>query len=99
MYKSLFVCIALVVGSQGAFAQASTKHHTTHKITHHSTKAGHVDETVMKVQEALSKEGVSIKADGKMGQKTHVALKSFQKKNGLKVTGNVDAETLTKLGV
>ena len=54
---------------------------------------------VKAVQKALSKEGYSVKADGKLGPKTEAALMKFQKDNGLKVTGKPDAPTAAKLGV
>jgi peptidoglycan hydrolase-like protein with peptidoglycan-binding domain len=56
-------------------------------------------ETVKAVQEALDKEGYKLKADGLMGKHTRNALKSYQKKNGLKVTGKTDEATLAKLNV
>jgi murein L,D-transpeptidase YcbB/YkuD len=57
------------------------------------------NETVKAVQEALDKEGYKLKADGLMGKHTRNALKSYQKKNGLKVTGKIDEATLAKLNV
>jgi peptidoglycan hydrolase-like protein with peptidoglycan-binding domain len=57
------------------------------------------NETVKAVQEALDKEGYKLKADGLMGKHTRNALKSYRKKNGLKVTGKIDEATLAKLGV
>jgi peptidoglycan hydrolase-like protein with peptidoglycan-binding domain len=54
---------------------------------------------VKAVQEALNKEGYKLKVDGLMGKHTRSALKSYQKKNGLKVTGKADEATLTKLNV
>ena len=38
-------------------------------------------------------------ADGVMGPKTRQALREFQKKEGLKESGRLDAETMDKLGV
>ena len=51
------------------------------------------------IQKALNQTGFTLKVDGYMGPKTRAALKTFQKKNGLKVTGKPDAPTLTKLGI
>jgi peptidoglycan hydrolase-like protein with peptidoglycan-binding domain len=51
------------------------------------------------VQEALNKEGYKLRVDGLMGKHTRTALKRYQKKNGLKVTGKADKATLAKLGV
>jgi peptidoglycan hydrolase-like protein with peptidoglycan-binding domain len=53
---------------------------------------------VMAVQEALKKAGENPgPADGKMGRKTRAALRAFQKKNGLKTTGQADKATMAKL--
>jgi peptidoglycan hydrolase-like protein with peptidoglycan-binding domain len=56
-------------------------------------------DAVKAVQEALKKEGYKLKADGFMGKHTRTALKRYQKKHGLKVTGKTDEATLAKLGV
>ena len=48
-------------------------------------------------QEVLIKDGAKIKADGFLGKQTRSAIKSFQKKNMLKVTGKLDKETMAKL--
>ena len=54
---------------------------------------------IKSVQEALNKEGYKLTADGIQGKHTTRAIKEFQKKNHLKVTGKADAETLAKLNV
>jgi peptidoglycan hydrolase-like protein with peptidoglycan-binding domain len=57
------------------------------------------NDVVKAVQEALKKEGYKLKVDGLMGKHTRTALKRYQKKNGLKVTGKPDEATLAKLNV
>ncbi|MEK6710670.1 MAG: peptidoglycan-binding domain-containing protein [Nitrospinota bacterium] len=53
---------------------------------------------VMALQAALKKAGEDPgPADGKMGRKTRAALRTFQKKNGLKVSGQADKLTMAKL--
>lgn len=53
---------------------------------------------VVALQEALKKAGEDPgTADGVMGRKTRTALRTFQKKNGLKTTGRADKETMSKL--
>lgn len=89
-----------------AAAQAPAAKHTPtavhHKMSHaHAHKAMHkhpmVNARVKAVQEALSKDGYKVKADGIMGGKTRAALKEFQAKNGLKATGQLNKATLKKL--
>ncbi|HEV8616344.1 MAG TPA: peptidoglycan-binding domain-containing protein [Methylomirabilota bacterium] len=62
--------------------------------------AGGNAEQVKAVQQALKDKGVNPgPVDGKMGPKTSSALREFQKKEGLKASGRLDAETAAKLGV
>jgi peptidoglycan hydrolase-like protein with peptidoglycan-binding domain len=57
-------------------------------------------EQVKAVQQALKDKGHDPgDVDGVMGPKTRGALKDFQKKEGMKDTGRIDQETMTKLGV
>ena len=50
--------------------------------------------TTKQVQKALG-----LKADGILGPKTKRALRSYQRRNGLKVTGRADTATLRSLGL
>ncbi len=54
---------------------------------------------ITKIQDALRKEGFQPGEEGKLDAKTQQALRDFQKKNNLKVTGQPDRETAQKLGV
>ncbi|MEJ2060482.1 MAG: peptidoglycan-binding domain-containing protein [Gammaproteobacteria bacterium] len=54
---------------------------------------------VKALQEALNAHGAKLKADGMWGKNTRAALKAYQKKNGLKVTGHADKATRAKLGM
>ncbi|MHB1566305.1 MAG: peptidoglycan-binding domain-containing protein [Acidiferrobacter sp.] len=54
---------------------------------------------VKAVQKALDKSGAKLKVDGLMGKLTEGALKKFQAKHGLTVTGTADKATLKALGV
>ncbi|MQA66488.1 MAG: hypothetical protein GEU76_11415 [Alphaproteobacteria bacterium] len=54
---------------------------------------------VMALQDALNKNGASLKVDGRMGKNTRAALKDFQSKNGLKATGKLDKASRAKLGM
>jgi peptidoglycan hydrolase-like protein with peptidoglycan-binding domain len=63
-------------------------------------KAQKNSDEIKKLQEALKAKGDDPGAiDGRMGRKTHAALRAFQKSNRLKVTGSLDTETADKLGV
>lgn len=54
---------------------------------------------VMELQKALNKNGAKLKVDGQWNKTVETAVKDYQKKNGLQVTGQVDASTMTKLGL
>jgi peptidoglycan hydrolase-like protein with peptidoglycan-binding domain len=56
-------------------------------------------EEIREVQQVLVREGFDVEVDGKLGPKTHEALISFQRKNGLQATGQIDSQTVTKLNV
>ena len=54
--------------------------------------------TVLQVQNALRKDGIDVGTpDGLFGNKTASGIKSFQRRTGLKVTGNINFETLSLL--
>ena len=56
-------------------------------------------EEVRTAQQALHSLGYSAgKADGLMGARTKVAIKKFQRKEGLPVTGELDQATMHALG-
>jgi peptidoglycan hydrolase-like protein with peptidoglycan-binding domain len=54
---------------------------------------------VKSVQVALNKDGYHLQEDGILGKNTQNAIKDYQKKNRLKETGRLDAETMSKLNV
>lgn len=57
-------------------------------------------QTVMQVQQKLNKEGFDAgNADGNWGPQTAEAVKNFQQKNDLPQTGQLDQQTLSKLGI
>ena len=56
-------------------------------------------EEIREVQLVLVREGFDVEVDGRLSPKFHEALISFQRKNGLQATGEVDTQTVTKLGV
>jgi peptidoglycan hydrolase-like protein with peptidoglycan-binding domain len=55
---------------------------------------------IRQVQQALGQKGFKAgRADGKLGPETKQALKSFQQSQGLQVTGQLDQQTMAKLGI
>lgn len=68
-----------------------------HKAAAHKVAAGSAH--VKAIQKALDKSGAKLKVDGLMGKQTEAALRAYQKKHGLKVTGTADKATLKSLGV
>ena len=56
-------------------------------------------EEIREVQLVLVREGFDVEVDGRLSPKFHEALISFQRKNGLQATGEIDTQTVTKLGV
>jgi peptidoglycan hydrolase-like protein with peptidoglycan-binding domain len=57
-------------------------------------------EQVKAAQQALKEKGYDPGApDGRMGPKTQAALRDFQTKEGLKPSGRLDSDTMSKLGV
>jgi len=62
--------------------------------------AGGNRENVKAAQQALKDKGHDPgPVDGVMGPKTQAAVKDFQSREGLSATGQLDAETMSKLGV
>lgn len=62
-------------------------------------KRGDKSPYIADLQNMLIKKGAKIKADGDFGPATESAVRDFQTKNGLKVTGQIDTDTLNKLMV
>jgi hypothetical protein len=56
-------------------------------------------EEIRQVQMVLVEEGFMLEVDGRLGTQTRDALTQFQRRNGLEVTGQIDSQTMTKLGV
>jgi hypothetical protein len=51
------------------------------------------------LQDALSKQGFTVKVDGRLGDETRAAIRQFQSQHHLPVTGEPDKATLDKLGL
>jgi hypothetical protein len=55
--------------------------------------------TVKALQEALTRQGIAVKADGVLTDETRAGIRKYQSQHHLPVTGEPDAATLGKLGV
>lgn len=66
-------------------------------VTFKPVKMGANGKAVSDIQKLLQKAGSTIKVNGWFGIGMLSAVKAFQKKNGLKVTGFIDKKTLDKL--
>lgn len=62
-------------------------------------KRGDNSPYVSDLQKMLVQKGWALATDGAFGPKTEQAVREFQQKNGLKVTGQIDTDTLNKLMV
>src|SRR5581483_6800458 len=56
-------------------------------------------EEIRQVQIALREKGFAVEVDGVMGPRTREALMSFQRREGLQVTGQIDQRTFVSLGI
>lgn len=54
---------------------------------------------VKSVQRALDKDGAKLRVDGRLGPKTHAALRKYQRTHGLKATGRIDKATRHSLKI
>lgn len=100
---SMIVTAALALSSgfsaaegMAGSAQSATpaaQHTSAQKKSVHKMHKWKVSAEIKQVQEALNKNGASLKVDGMMGRSTKMALKSYQKSKGLPETGHLDPKT------
>jgi peptidoglycan hydrolase-like protein with peptidoglycan-binding domain len=87
-------------GKSDTMKSDSMKSDSTMKSSGRGGRMGASQEQVKAVQQALKDKGHDPGAvDGKMGPKTQAALRDFQSKEGLKASGRLDTDTMSKLGV
>jgi peptidoglycan hydrolase-like protein with peptidoglycan-binding domain len=91
---SALVALLALVLSAPAFAQTGGTESQAPEQEQAAAPAPQKKPTTKQVQKALG-----IKADGVLGPKTKRALKTYQRRNGLKVTGKADTATLRSLGL
>ena len=78
---------------------AQSEKTVTTKMKNTAKKEVWSNHEIKSVQEALNKDGYKLKVDGILGMHTSNAIKNFQKKNDLNVTGQPDPMTLAKLNL
>jgi peptidoglycan hydrolase-like protein with peptidoglycan-binding domain len=87
-------------GTQTAPSESGSMSHMHHGKMGNMPGMSMNTETVKSLQQALQTNGQDPGAiDGQMGPKTKSALRAYQKANGLKPTGKLDADTAQKLGI
>ena len=99
---------AVVGGPVGALVGAGVGAYVGHEGTDangkvdansRTSKSAYHSDAVRKAQVALNGQGYSLSVDGVRGPATEHALRDFQAKQGLAATGQLDSETMSRLGV
>ena len=88
---------ALVGAGVGAYVGHEGTDANGHVSTASTSRTG--DGMVQKAQAALNDKGYNVAVDGRYGPNTQSAVRSFQEKNGLTASGELDGATLNALGV
>ena len=100
LFCGVILCATVTVSFAEGSAKKASSPVVVAKATLHKRAVKHaVNQEGLAAQKALNKSGDKLIEDGEMGPKTMAALKKFQKANGLKVTGRINAPTLAKLGI
>ena len=95
--RSHKIVAMMPVGSSGA--QLNTGNRGSVGVASRGGSANMSVEEIREMQQLLIREGFDVTVDGKLGPKTKEALMAFQRKNGLQATGQMNSETMTKLGI
>jgi len=99
---------AVVGGPVGALVGAGVGAYVGHEGTDangkvdansRTSKSAYHSDSVRRAQVALNGQGYSLSVDGVRGPATESALRDFQAKQGLAQTGQLDGETMSRLGV
>jgi Protein of unknown function (DUF1236)/Putative peptidoglycan binding domain len=64
-----------------------------------STASNLSSDEIREVQTVLKERGFDVVVDGAMGSRTMRAITAFQRKEGFKVSGRIDSQTITALGL
>lgn len=87
------------VSTSSSARVSSSRDETTAGASVNAEVAGMSNDQIEDVQESLKDKGYSLTIDGVWGPETANALRSFQRANNLRVTGQPDSETLSELDV
>ena len=90
-------CTIVAFGSPSVVLAKETKSVKKHTVVQGKKTVNTAQ--IKSVQEVLAGAGYKVKVDGKKGRQLRLALKKYQKKNGLKATGRIDKSTLDKMRV
>jgi len=102
VWGAIALSLALVCAPLALAGNASPRHANSAKAQATQNMAGYRNWTAQKmrlVQKALIKHGAEIEATGQWNDETRAAVKAFQKKQGLNVTGFPNQATVAALGV
>jgi len=96
----LMFSTGLVARAQSTTPAQDQKSKSQATQTEKSTRTTASSEDIKKVQQTLKDQGMYTgSVDGTMNAETKKALRDYQQKNNLKVTGTLDHETMAALGV
>lgn len=102
VWGAIALSLALVCAPLALAGNSSSSSENTAKAQATQAMAGYRNWTAQKmrlVQKALIKQGADIEATGHWNDETRAAVKAFQKKHDLSVTGFPNQATVTALGV
>lgn len=91
--RSIALAAGVFLGAASPAALAQTS------VPAAATAATLSESTIKALQDALNKQGITVKADGVLNDETRAAIRKYQSQHHLPVTGEADAATLGKLGV
>ncbi len=102
MIRTVAVCLAIAVGAGTAFA-AGTESSAQQKSavsTDQSASQQFSEGVVRKVEENLKQNGhEQVEVDGQLSKAEQQALSQFQQEHNIEARGQLDVETIKKMGI
>jgi peptidoglycan hydrolase-like protein with peptidoglycan-binding domain len=96
---ALLLSSATSFGALAAQTGAAGKTPAVHSMAQQVKSSSMSHNRVQELQKALNNNGNSLAVDGRWGSKTQTALRSYQRQQGLKVSGRLDRATAQKLNI